>query len=245
MATYCANCGTQIKPGGKFCQACGTPVGQAASATEAATLSLPHSPSAQPPPAGAYPAPAYGAQPMGAPARKSSGVLKAVLITLTVLVVLGIGSVIGLYMLVRKAAEQVSIQGGQDGQAELSINTPDGKVSLSAKGEVSAQQLGVPIYPGAKADKGSGSLTFSGPGGKSGFIGTATFTTPDSVEEVTAFYKGKLGPQASVVETRSESKHSVVLKVAQEASWKMIAITEGDEGDTKITITSLPGKPSP
>ncbi len=47
MTVYCPNCGAQIKTGGKFCQACGTPTPQPSGPTEAATMRMPIPPQPQ------------------------------------------------------------------------------------------------------------------------------------------------------------------------------------------------------
>src|SRR5437868_706766 len=124
MTVFCANCGAQIKAGGKFCQSCGAPASQSSGPTEAVP----------------YAASSYGQQPMVAPPRKSGGALKIVLITLAVILVLGVVAIgSGIYFL-KRTVERAKIEAGPGGKAEISF----GNVKLSA-GNVTEDQLGVPI----------------------------------------------------------------------------------------------------
>jgi hypothetical protein len=97
--------------------------------------------------------------------------------------------------------------------------------------------LGVPIYPGATPDKdGSGTVSVSNPG-QSGWFGAATFTTGDSVDEVAAFYRDKLGEQAPTVDSASEGKRQVVFTLQTDKGFRMVTIGEED-GKTKLVIAS-------
>ena len=215
MAIYCANCGNQIRTGGKFCQGCGAPV-------------------PQPSPAEVMPQ---------APPRKSGGALKVVLITLGIIFTLFVVSMAGLVFFVKRAVHNnFSVKEGPNGQAEVSVNLPGGKLNISSKGKLSEEQLGVPIYPGAQAAEGSGSVSFSGSEEKSGSFSVATFTTEDDLDQVVTFYKDKLGSKVTAVESTDEEKHTAVLKVATEHALKTITIEEQDNGTTKITIASAVGK---
>jgi hypothetical protein len=57
--------------------------------------------------------------------------------------------------------------------------------------QVTEADLGVPIYPGAEQGKASVRMTVAGKD-----MLTATFLAPDSKEQVVAFYKSSLGPEA-------------------------------------------------
>jgi len=56
---------------------------------------------------------------------------------------------------------------------------------------VTEADLGAPIYPGAEEGKASMRMTIAGKD-----MLTATFLSPDSKEQVVAFYKSNLGPDA-------------------------------------------------
>ena len=219
MAIYCANCGTQIKTGGKFCQACGTAVQQPWQPTEAPTFQQPM----------------MSAQAMVTPPpRRSNNFMKIALIVCSVIVALTLISIIGAALFIRQAVKQVKIN-EDGGKTEVSI----GGMKLSAENKVTEEQLGVPIYPGAKAAAGTGSFSFSTNNGKSAFVGGATFTTEDSVEKVAEFYKDKLGNAAEVAQTISNNNHSVVLQAKTESGFKNIVISNDGSGATKIVISNI------
>jgi len=237
MAIYCEHCGTQIKTGGKFCQACGSPVPQPA---QAAAPPMPPPPSFQ---EQASPYWASSAPPPVSPPPRKSNALKVVLITLGVLFILVMVSLIVIGIFVRRALDNVSVKSGPNNQAEVAVNLPGGKLNISAKGEISEEKLGVPIYPNAKLAAGTGSVSVSGGDEKSsGSFSTATLTTTDSFDQVVDFYKDKLGGEAKVVETNEPGKRSAVVKVMAKNVWKAIVIEDDGSGATKIVITSAAGK---
>ncbi len=227
---FCAKCGTQLQTGVRFCQSCGAPVTQAATA------------SPTPQPSQVTPPPATGGQ-APAPPRKSGGALKVILIALGVIVILFVLVIVGIGIFVKKAVlDNVSVKEGPGGKAEVSINTPGGQLKVSSHPEITEEKLGVPIYPGAKADEGAGTLTFSGNDQKGGTFGGASFTTSDSMDKVVDFYKGRLGGKVTTVESTSSGKHTVVLTVATENAWKTITIEDQGNGITKIAVASITGR---
>ncbi len=178
---------------------------------------------------------------MGAPPKRSSTALKVVLITLGLLVILFVTAVVGIGIFLKRAAENISVKEGPGGQPELNIKTPGGDLNISAKGEVSEEQLGVPIYPGAKADESGGSFSISGASkeGKGSFS-AVTFTTTDSLDEVVAFYKGELAAEiTNTFESSSGGNRTVVLTVKMENGSKNISIIDEGKGVTKIVIVSI------
>lgn len=245
MAVYCAKCGTMVDPGAKFCQSCGAPAPQPVQAAAPPSYTPPPPPQNQwaPPPPGQQPPPYTAQAPMAPPPKKSGGALKIILIALGVIVVLFVVGIIGIGLFVKKTVlDNVSVKEGPGGKAEVSINTPGGQLKLSSKNDITEEKLGVPIYPGAKADEGAGSISFTGSDEKgSGTFGGASFTTTDSVDKVVDFYKSKLGSKVTVLDTTSEDKHSVVLSVGSEKSWKTITIQDEGNGITKIAVASLMG----
>ncbi|MDD5542248.1 MAG: zinc ribbon domain-containing protein [Acidobacteriia bacterium] len=233
MAVFCGKCGSPIDSGSKFCPNCGALAPQPAAAPVGA---------APPPPSQPWstPGPQTGMPP--APPQKSGGALKVILIALGVLVVLIVVGLVGAGLFIKKTVlDNVSVKEGPGGKAEVSINTPGGQMKINARDEITEEKLGVAIYPGAKADEGAGSVTFSGEGGKGGMIGGAAFTTSDSVDQVVSFYKGRLGSKATVLETTAEGKHSVVLNVTTQDSWKTIVVEDEGNGTTKISVSNMTG----
>lgn len=224
MASFCGSCGKTIEGGSKFCPSCGAP----AAATP-------------PPPQQQWAPPAASSQPV-ATVPKSSGALKIILMALGVIVVLIVVFVVGVGLFFKKTVfDNVSVKNGPGGKAEISINTPGGQVKLNAHGNITEEKLGVPIYPGAKAEEGAGTVSFTGNDEKGGLFGGASFTTNDSAQKVVDFYKSKLGNKVTVLETTSEGKHSVVLNVSTPNAWKTITIEDEGNGVTKIAVASIAG----
>jgi zinc ribbon protein len=249
MALFCSKCGTAIVTGSKFCQSCGTPAPQPMQAAPPPPMPPPPqqqwaAPPPVPPPQQQqqWAPPPYAAGQPGPPAKKSGGALKVVLIVLGVIVILIVVGVVGVGLFIKKTVlDNVSVKEGPGGKAEVSINTPKGQIKLNTKQEISEEKLGVPIYPGAKAEEGAGSFSITGEGEKSGTFGGASFTTTDSVDQVVEFYKGRLGNKVNAFDSTSGGKHTVVLNVSTQNSWKTITIEDEGTGVTKIAVASLSG----
>ncbi len=103
---------------------------------------------------------------------------KAIVAILAVFLVLGAAALVGC------GSKNVSVK---TDNGSLDIKTNKGSVELNTKTPTEAQ-LGIPIYPGAKATANS-SASYS-QGGQSTSV--AQFVTTDSVEKVVAWYKGQL-----------------------------------------------------
>jgi hypothetical protein len=242
MTIQCTTCGTQTRSGAKFCHACGTPI---------ATAALPSTlPLGAPPPV-AEPKPVaeteainmptsylpqtpqtYHAPPPLAPvspAKKSSGTLKVVLISLALIMLLGIASVIGaVYFVSQKASRTI---------AELKHNMP---TVTSNNEKVSEEELRVPIYPGAQQENSvAGTM-----GPMSGRI--VTFSTSDDVEEVADFYrdyfKGKKNQQVNIDDNKDDPNGKVVFQVNGEEGSRIITISPDDENTDQTKIVILTGK---
>ena len=252
MTTFCHQCGNQLRTGGKFCQTCGAPLqpSQVAQPTnypghyqgEYQGNYQGENQSNYPPSPYQSPA-AYGGYAPYPPPPSSTNWFKILFITLVVIVTLVGVSVIGVVYVVRRAAKDiVKVEDGQNGRPEVSINVPGGP-QIKAGAEVTEEQLGVPIYPGAVPTKDGGSVSISArEAGKSGWLGVANFTTDDEIDEVVAFYREKIGEGAQTVDTEQDGKRSVVFNTQREQGWRMVSVQEGDEGKTKITIASVQGR---
>ncbi len=252
MAIQCTICGTQTRSGAKFCHACGTPIsttslpptlplGAPVSATKPAPLAAEteaiHIPSSYLP----QTPQTYHVPPPLAPMQKKSGsTLKIVLISLALIAVLGIVSVIGAVFYVSKRASRAI--------AELKKN---GLPTVTDRAEsVPDDQLGVPIYPGAKREN-----TVSGSfGPMSGAV--VTFSTKDDVEEVAAFYrahfKGTPNQQLNEISDSADAKgeSSVVFQVNGEGGSRLITISPHARNPRRTEIVviignGVPGMPGP
>jgi hypothetical protein len=127
-----------------------------------------------------------------APPRSSSNVLAIALLVLGLIILLsGIALWGGLRFLTR--AVKVHVSDGAD-RKEVSIKTPFGGIEVNKGAEVTAANLGLPIYPGAKplTDDGSASVSLGLPGENSLHIVAAKFETSDSFAKVRDFYQNRL-----------------------------------------------------
>jgi hypothetical protein len=250
MAYQCTSCGSQTRPGAKFCHTCGTPV---ATTSLPPTMPMGASPatgerkpisssfeSSAPPKAAATeatsPPTAYIPQtpqtyhtppyPMHPP-KKSGKTVKVVLITLAIFVVLSLAGIIGgVYIASKKASEKF---------AELKrTGLP---TVTSDPNSVPDDKLGVPVYPGAKRTS-----TFSG--GLGPLSGTVVeFVTDDDLDEVAEFYRahfaGQEGQQLRVV---SEDNREVVFQVSGPEGTRIITVSPNDNNAKQTKIVILSGR---
>jgi hypothetical protein len=249
MPVFCGNCRTQLRAGAKFCQSCGTPAPQpSASSTPSVSSMLPTLPiGSAPPPSPAappsgessgYEPPVYGPPPSynpapPVPARKSSGVWKAVFITLTVFMVLVVAAVVGIGYFVTKTAREIA--------ARKEINTPIGNIGIST-GDITEEKLGLPIYqPSTQLHQGV-NLRGGNREGR-GAIVVGVFTTDDSAEQVADFYREKLGDSAQFSDHADAGAGRMVLTARGEQGTRTVVIEPDEEsGKTKFTVTSVTGE---
>ena len=259
MTIQCMACGTQTRSGAKFCHACGTPIATAALPSTLPLGAAPSEAKSVPPPLTKPTAPQPAAEteainiptsylsqapqtyhtppplvPRGT-AQKSGRTLKIVLISLAMIAILGIASVIGaVYFISQKASRTI---------AEIKKN---GIPNVSNNAEsVPDDQLGVPIYPGAKREN-----TVSGSfGPMSGAV--VTFTTKDDVQEVATFYrdhfKGKTNQQLNEISDSADAdgEVSVVFQVNGEGGSRMITIAPHDRNPRRTEIVVIIGNGVP
>ena len=90
----------------------------------------------------------------------------------------------------------------------------------------------VPPYPGSSATEAGGDFTFGGKGG----ISSQEYETPDSVEQVVAFYKDKFGSKIRI----QESGGNAMFTLSTTGGLTTVTITrEEDGGVTKINISRI------
>lgn len=207
MATFCSKCGAAISPGAQSCSSCGTAIAAAA---------VPAQPTYAPVP------------PVAAP-QKSGSALKIILIVIGVLFALGI-LVVGIvgYMGYRAVHSlKVSSKGDQ-----VSVSVPGGgSFSANTSENFNASDLGVDVYPGATSAKAGARMSTS-----SGSWVSAVYVTPDSQDKVVAFYKGKMGADASALET---SDGAVLTQKKSETEAVVVTVTSNSSqysGKTEIAI---------
>ena len=137
---FCTACGARMEATSHVCQKCGSGVSAPAAA----------------------PAPASAAS----MARQNTGrnAVSIVLIVLVVVIALGVLATIGTVFALKKMARKVRVEAGPTSAV---VTTPFGSVTADDPAVV-AKQLGVDLYPGARAIKGSAAVGFGGERGREG-----------------------------------------------------------------------------
>jgi hypothetical protein len=160
------------------------------------------------------------------PTTSGNTVLKIVLIVIGVFVLLGVivAGVIGVE--VYKMAK--SADKGSNGN--VSISTPSGTITTGQSANVTAADLGVDLYPGATT--GEGSMNMKTPNGS---MVTAVYLSPDPSDKIVAFYKEKLGDQASIVQT----SHGTVLSAGQKDKDNVVITITPEGNSSKIAIVRV------
>ncbi len=168
-------------------------------------------------------APPAGATQSTAAPPKSGGALKVILIVVGICVGFGVlaggAAMVGFW----KFSRAVKV----DPSGQVSISTPGGQMTVGSAA-VSEAELGVPLYPGAKSDEGNVRISSA-----EGTMTTYGFKTSDSPAQVMAFYRAKLGPKATYIETpdggmihSSESeKEGFMITVGRDESNRQTAIS--------------------
>jgi flagellar basal body-associated protein FliL len=172
-------------------------------------------------------------QPAGAPPQKSgSSALKIVLIIVGIFVVIGMlfVGVIGY------GVWRVSRAVHKSSNGQVTINTPGGgSISANENQQFTENDLGIAIYPGAQQQKDSLRMTF---GGKTTV--TANYLTPDSKDQVVAFYKDKAGPNAQSMITNDSAEFMVDVSGGDQATVIINQNAKSHNGETQITIVRAP-----
>jgi hypothetical protein len=215
MASFCAKCGSAISANEQFCTSCG-----AAAATH-----------------GAAPAQPNAAQPAAVPAKSGSSTVKIILIIVAVIVGLGILGLGAIGYVGWRISRAIHIDGNG---AQMTLQTPEGKVNLNSSETFTASELGVDPYPGAESTRGGMKMNLP-----SSSMVMGSFLTSDSKQHVIDFYKGKFGDGAATMDT-ADGAIITLPKSKQESV--MVTITANpsrDSGKTRIIIThTINTKPS-
>jgi len=213
---FCNSCGATLTPGTRFCNKCGAAI-LASSPSPAVTSATPAAPT--PPAATTTTAPA--------PPASGGGGLKAVLIVVGVIVLIGTLAVVSLGFFAWHVARHTRVR--QEGD-NVRVETPFGSVQTTNDPQAAAHNLGVDIYPGAQPLKqGATSAAF-------GAMRTATlnFETSDSVDKVCGFYKPKY-PNAMIMTSQADQ-----CTIVSNDQRNMITIAVKTENDkTRIMITTV------
>ena len=170
------------------------------------------------------PNPAYRNVPPPPPATSGNTVLKIVLIVVGVFILFGIlvaGAIgFGAYRLAKGAHK--------DSNGNVSISTPSGTITTGTSANISEDDLGTAVYPGA-VGSGQGAVNMKTPNGS---MVTAVYTSTDPSAKIVAFYREKLGEQASIVQNSNgtvlssgdKDKDNIVITITPEGASSKIAI---------------------
>jgi hypothetical protein len=219
MAKFCTSCGSPVEESLKFCPKCGAQVGAPAA----------------PAPAAPAVAPTAGAAAPGAPAAKAgSPILKIVLIVVGIVVLIGVAGMVTCGYFAYKAKQRLTgmvetakTMSGREGTPEISLE----KGGEGSEAEAAAT-ADVPPYPGSTATEGGGQFSFGGKGG----ISSQEYETSDTIEQVLAFYKDKLGSKIRV----QESEGKAMFTYTSKNGLTTVTITRDAEAEkTKITIARI------
>ncbi len=132
---FCNSCGASITPGTRFCNNCGAAIVDSSPVPGVAPSAAGGPATAQPPIAAATTA-------------QGGGALKVVLIVVGVVVLFGILGIASLVFFATRVARHSHIH--QQGN-NVKVETPFGSVETTKDPEEAARNLGVDLYPGARA----------------------------------------------------------------------------------------------
>jgi hypothetical protein len=187
------------------------------------------------------PPPPPGMQPMGAapmPARSGgSSAVKIVLIIIAIIVGMGILGVGAIGFTIWRVAHAVKVSSTSNGNGSVTVHTAGGTFSANSAKTFTADELGVDIYPSSTATQGGMRMDMP-----SGSWVTGVFLTTDSKDQVVAFYKDKLGSDATSMDTgdsaivsmKKGEKETITVTVSQKPN--------EDQGKTKFAIMHTKAK---
>ena len=200
---FCNSCGATLAEGTRFCSKCGKAItGVPAAAPGPATTPAP-------------------------PAAGGGNGLKAVLIVIGAVILIGVVGLVSLTLVGLHIARRTHVR--QNGDS-VKVETPFGTVESSKDPDQAAKDLGVDIYPGATVRKDGSSVAIFG-GMRTV---TASFDSSDSVDKVCSFYRSKF-PGANV-STQDQNHCAIVSSVMP----NMVTINVEPSGDgSKFQIVAV------
>ena len=146
-----------------------------------------------------------------------------VAIALLVLVLILVVSCLTLYVGARYLSRAVKVDVGKAGEKQVSVRTPVGSLEIGK--EVSEASLGLPIYPGAKRIEGKDSarVNIEIPGAASVHVLAAEFETPDPLDKVKEFYRGRLGGKTTKY-TERNAGGTTVFQIKREGLEEVVSL---------------------
>ena len=194
MASFCSKCGAELSPGAQSCTACGTPVVAGSRAALLNRCTVACTSQAQAP----------------APSRSS-------LIIFAVFVGPGIIGAGAFGYFVWRVAH--AVYRFQARAARYRMPTPGGTITAKLERNL---QLSRPWHRhlSRAPQPGKGSMRMTLP---TGSMVTAVYVTPDSKDQVLAFYKSKLGDSATMMDTSDGA---------------IVTLNKGQQESVMVTITA-------
>jgi hypothetical protein len=204
---FCNSCGATLDSGASFCKKCGAAVtGTSSQAASASTAAVPVS--------------------------SRYGGLKVLLIVVAVVIGLGILGMVAATLVGLHIARRTHVSQSGD---KVRVETPFGTVTSTKDPDEAARNLGIDIYPGARALKSDAASVVVG-----GMRTVAAeFQTTDSPDKVFDFYRHKF-PGANVT-TRDQGHYTIVS--TNRGSIVTINI-EASGGETHFHIANVIGAPN-
>lgn len=114
----------------------------------------------------------------------------------------------------------------------MTLQTPEGKVNFNSAETFTAAELGTDPYPGAESTRGGIKMDLP-----DGTMVTGVFLTSDSKQQVTDFYKARLGSHAVVMESSNGAVVSTNIGQKEAVVVTITANSSQDNGKTRVTIT--------
>jgi hypothetical protein len=208
---FCNSCGTQLDVSAKFCAKCGATV----------PVSGFHAPASAAPVASAAP-------PAAAP--QGGGALKVILIVVAVVIGLGILGAATAGFMAWRIARHTRVE---TNQGKVKVETPFGTVESTTDASEATRNLGVEVYPGARAIQSSAANVSMG----GMHTVAAEFETDDAPDKVADFYNKKF-PDATM--STSSGNHYSIVSMGDKG---MITIgIDTEDGKTRIKIANVTGK---
>jgi hypothetical protein len=126
-------------------------------------------------------------------------------------------------------------------EKKVQVDTPFGGIHVNTN-ETTAADLGLPVYPGAQQraddDKHKSADVHLGFGEWELRVRAVSYSTPDTQEQVTAFYKKALGRYGDVITCQGSAPVGTPTKTSEgltcdDNNGKNVRINRGDYGSTK------------
>ena len=140
---------------------------------------------------------------------------------------------------------RVNVEKGANGEDKnVQVDTPFGGVHVNTN-QTTAADLGLPLYPGAQAvaddDKHKSADVHLGFGEWQLRVRAVSYATPDSKEQVTAFYKKALGRYGDVLTCEDGSPMGTPTQTSEgltceESQHTKVQINQGDWGNNNTGL---------